>query len=122
MTTEPPVAYGDVGSGAPTWRRKVRPSALWGSNALPAEVRVDIHVNDETVWVSVHDDGVGGADLGGGSGLIGLRDRVEPLGGDIQITSPPGEGTSLLIRIPMYSGTSGYGAGQPSNAHPQRLP
>jgi signal transduction histidine kinase len=70
-------------------------------HAHATEVRVDIQVKDEAIWVSVHDDGVGGADLGCGSGLIGLRDRVEPLGGDIQITSPPGEGTSLLIRIPM---------------------
>ncbi|GAB2863664.1 hypothetical protein GCM10027176_76930 [Actinoallomurus bryophytorum] len=69
-------------------------------HAHATEVRVGIQVEDEAVWVSVHDDGVGGADLGCGSGLIGLRDRVEPLGGDIQITSPPGEGTSLLIRIP----------------------
>jgi signal transduction histidine kinase len=87
-------------------------------HAHATEVRVDIHVKDEAIWVSVHDDGVGGADLGSGSGLIGLRDRVEPLGGDIQITSPPGEGTSLLIRIPMHSGTNGHGADQPS----QRLP
>jgi signal transduction histidine kinase len=76
-------------------------------HANATEVHVDIRVKDEAIWVSVHDDGVGGADLGGGSGLIGLRDRVEPLGGDIQITSPRGEGTSLLIRIPVCSGNNG---------------
>jgi signal transduction histidine kinase len=91
-------------------------------HAHATEVRVVIHVKDEAISVSVHDDGVGGADLGGGSGLIGLKDRVEPLGGDIQITSPRGEGTSLLIRIPMHSGTNGYGADRPPNARPQRLP
>jgi signal transduction histidine kinase len=76
-------------------------------HAHATEVRVDIHVEDDAILVSVHDDGVGGADLGGGSGLIGLRDRVEPLGGDVQITSPPGQGTSLLIRIPMPIETNG---------------
>lgn len=71
-------------------------------HAHATEVCLDIQVKDEAVWVSIRDDGVGGADLGGGSGLIGLRDRVEPLGGDLQITSPPSEGTSLLIRIPLH--------------------
>jgi signal transduction histidine kinase len=82
-------------------------------HAHATELRVNIHVKDEAIWVSVHDHGVGGANLGSGSGLIGLRDRIEPLGGDIQITSPPGEGTSLLIRIPMHSGTNGYGTDRP---------
>ena len=74
-------------------------------HAQATGVRVDIHVKDDTICASVHDDGVGGADLGNGSGLIGLRDRVEALGGCIQITSPRGEGTSLLIRIPLRSET-----------------
>lgn len=52
--------------------------------------------------VSVHDDGVGGADTHKGSGLIGLKDRVEALGGDMQITSAPGNGTSLRITIPVH--------------------
>jgi hypothetical protein len=52
-------------------------------------------------------------DLGGGSGLIGLGDRVEPLGGDIQITSP-GQGTSPLIRIPIPSETNGREGAQAS--------
>lgn len=62
-------------------------------------VIVDLHENDGSVWVSVHDDGVGGADLGG-SGLIGLKDRVESLGGSIQVDSPAGKGTSLLAILP----------------------
>jgi signal transduction histidine kinase len=49
----------------------------------------------------VRDDGVGGADLGRGSGLIGLVDRVEAAGGEITITSPPGKGTSLLATLPL---------------------
>jgi signal transduction histidine kinase len=48
----------------------------------------------------VWDDGVGGADLARGSGLIGLRDRIEALGGRIRLVSPPGGGTTLLVLIP----------------------
>jgi signal transduction histidine kinase len=48
----------------------------------------------------IRDDGVGGADSGGGSGLVGLRDRVEALGGTMQVLSPPGEGTSLQATVP----------------------
>ena len=51
--------------------------------------------------ISVHDDGCGGADLAGGSGLVGLTDRVEALGGRLTLHSPPGEGTTLTIRLPL---------------------
>jgi glucose-6-phosphate-specific signal transduction histidine kinase len=47
------------------------------------------------------DDGIGGADSRKGSGLIGLQDRVEALGGHMEITSPPGSGTSVHISIPL---------------------
>jgi signal transduction histidine kinase len=49
----------------------------------------------------VSDDGVGGADAGGGSGLRGLADRVEALGGRLAIHSPPGRGTALRADIPL---------------------
>jgi hypothetical protein len=49
---------------------------------------------------SLDDDGVGGADVGNGSGLIGLIDRVEALGGYLEISRPVGIGTSLLAKIP----------------------
>jgi signal transduction histidine kinase len=88
-------------------------------HAHATEVLVAIHVKDEAVQVAVEDNGVGGADFGSGSGLVGLRDRVEPLGGDLQITSPRDEGTSLLISIPLHSDTNGYGADRPWPAHPQ---
>ncbi|MDP9346886.1 MAG: histidine kinase, partial [Actinomycetota bacterium] len=51
--------------------------------------------------VRVRDDGVGGADPGRGSGLIGLTDRVEALGGSIAVKSPPGDGTSIQITLPI---------------------
>jgi signal transduction histidine kinase len=44
---------------------------------------------------------VGGADPARGSGLIGLRDRAEALGGSIEVSSPPGEGTLILVRLPL---------------------
>jgi len=49
----------------------------------------------------MRDDGIGGADPGKGSGLIGLVDRVEALGGRIGITSHRGDGTSLDVLIPL---------------------
>jgi signal transduction histidine kinase len=50
--------------------------------------------------IAIHDDGIGGADPARGSGLTGLRDRVETLGGHLAVTSHPNEGTSLLAAIP----------------------
>ena len=53
------------------------------------------------VVVEVRDDGIGGADPAGGSGLRGLADRVEALQGRLRVESPPGEGTRLLAEIPL---------------------
>jgi len=49
----------------------------------------------------VADDGVGGAAPGRGSGLVGLVDRVEALGGQLSIDSPAGQGTTLSIELPL---------------------
>jgi signal transduction histidine kinase len=54
--------------------------------------------------LSVRDDGIGGADAGRGSGLVGLRDRVEALGGSLKINSKPGDGTSLVAMLPIRDG------------------
>jgi signal transduction histidine kinase len=62
---------------------------------------VEAQVENGTLRVVVRDDGVGGADPDKGSGLTGLRDRVEALGGTMEITSPAGSGTSLVARIPV---------------------
>ena len=51
--------------------------------------------------IEVRDDGVGGAGTGGGSGLVGLQDRVEALGGRLLIDSPPGAGTLIGARLPV---------------------
>lgn len=62
---------------------------------------VEVHARalDGVLELKIDDDGVGGADPSRGSGLTGLADRVEALGGTIWTTSPPGEGTSLGVEL-----------------------
>jgi signal transduction histidine kinase len=69
-------------------------------HAHASAVQVELMTEDSIVELAIRDDGVGGADPAGGSGLVGLRDRVEALGGTLEIASTPGLGTSLLARIP----------------------
>ncbi|MFI0447456.1 AAA family ATPase [Actinomadura sp. 6N118] len=57
--------------------------------------------------VAVRDDGAGGADFTRGTGLVGLKDRVEALGGEIFLDSPPGTGTSLRVDLPLTATNSG---------------
>lgn len=70
-------------------------------HAQASVVHVDLEVEDSIVRVAIRDDGVGGADSARGSGLIGLKDRVEALNGKIKIASPAGRGTWLLVEIPV---------------------
>jgi len=51
--------------------------------------------------VSIRDDGLGGANATSGSGLAGLADRVEAMGGDFLVESPPGRGTTISINLPL---------------------
>jgi signal transduction histidine kinase len=69
-------------------------------------VRVEVHAGAAVILLMVRDDGVGGADPSRGSGLVGLKDRVEALGGTITITGGPGEGTSIAARIPIDGGSA----------------
>jgi signal transduction histidine kinase len=69
-------------------------------HARAAAVHVSLEIEERVARLSVRDDGVGGARPEQGSGLIGLRDRVEVLGGTIRITSPSGSGTTLNVEIP----------------------
>ena len=71
------------------------------AGAARAEVVIEDH--DTTLQVCVCDDGVGGADPQRGSGLVGLRDRIEALGGSLDVTSPIGGGTTLTVSIPVES-------------------
>ncbi len=68
--------------------------------ARAATVRVRIAAGNGSVLVEVSDDGVGGADAARGTGLRGLADRVEALGGSLEVVSPAGAGTSLRAEIP----------------------
>jgi signal transduction histidine kinase len=73
-------------------------------HARAQAAEVGAHVENGVLRVEVFDDGGGGADPARGSGLTGLRDRVEALGGTLEITSPTGRGTSLLVEIPIEGG------------------
>jgi signal transduction histidine kinase len=67
-------------------------------------VHVAVVVRDEVLRLSIRDDGRGGADPARGSGLIGLTDRVDALAGTIEVASPVGAGTTLLITLPVEHG------------------
>jgi signal transduction histidine kinase len=66
-------------------------------------VAVRVRCEDGILRVEVADDGVGGADETGGSGLRGLADRVEALDGRLRVTSPPGAGTTVRAELPCAS-------------------
>jgi signal transduction histidine kinase len=70
-------------------------------HADASEVSVRAETRDCSLHISIRDDGIGGANFGKGSGLIGLKDRVEALSGQMQLASHPGSGTSIDIRIPL---------------------
>ena len=69
-------------------------------HAAAERVEVDVRLRGERLLVVVADDGVGGADAAGGSGLVGLADRVEALGGRLALDSPPGAGTAVRVTLP----------------------
>ncbi|UWZ58481.1 DUF4118 domain-containing protein [Dactylosporangium aurantiacum] len=63
-------------------------------------VHVQVTTRNDVLHLAIHDDGIGGADPRRGTGLTGLRDRVEALGGHLTVTSPTGGGTRLSATIP----------------------
>jgi signal transduction histidine kinase len=70
-------------------------------HANATRVWVSLRVEGDMLLLSIRDDGVGGADSNQGSGLTGLTDRIEALGGRIQIESPSGSGTLIEVEIPI---------------------
>jgi signal transduction histidine kinase len=70
-------------------------------HAGASEVDVRIEADNGNLHLSIKDNGIGGAEVGSGSGLTGLMDRVEALGGTMEICSHAGHGTSLLVSIPL---------------------
>jgi signal transduction histidine kinase len=69
-------------------------------HAQASVVKVCVDTEADSLRLSIEDDGIGGADAAKGSGLIGLADRVDAIGGKMTISSHPGSGTSLLVTIP----------------------
>jgi signal transduction histidine kinase len=84
-------------------------------HANATAVTVTVTRTGDRARIEVRDDGTGGADTGHGSGLRGLADRLEALGGCLELDSPPGAGTTLIGELPLGSSTpSSEHGGQPS--------
>ena len=70
-------------------------------HAAATSVEIEATAVDDCLRLRVSDDGSGGADFAGGTGLLGLKDRVEALGGTFDVESPAGGGTTAICRIPL---------------------
>jgi signal transduction histidine kinase len=70
-------------------------------HAGASKASVSVTSGEGVVSVAIEDDGLGGADPAHGTGLSGLADRLEALGGTLEVESPPGRGTRLAARIPL---------------------
>ncbi|GAA3103930.1 hypothetical protein GCM10010464_78930 [Pseudonocardia yunnanensis] len=82
-------------------------------------VDVTVTAGEDVLRVAVRDDGRGGADPTAGSGLVGLTDRAEALGGRLWVNSPPGAGTTIQVVLPLTaSGRPGLRAAGPGPARP----
>jgi PAS domain S-box-containing protein len=84
-------------------------------------VHVEVAAEGRNVLLAIRDDGIGGADPALGSGLIGLSDRVEALGGTIEISSPGGGGTALRVTMPVVP-TPEEGSRSPADLTKSNLP
>lgn len=79
------------------------------AHASVAEVAAE--ASGGTLRVCVRDDGAGGADPVRGSGLVGLKDRIEALGGTLSVHSPVGAGTTVSCELPIVGDAGQPGAG-----------
>jgi signal transduction histidine kinase len=79
-------------------------------HAAASRVEVLVDEQDNTLRVSTRDDGIGGVDPRRGSGLTGLRDRVEALGGLIEVISATGNGTTIKLSLPIHQQVGDSGA------------
>jgi signal transduction histidine kinase len=70
-------------------------------HANAKRVHVVVEAQEFILHVSVRDDGVGGADSDRGSGLVGLKDRAEAIGGTITLESTRGSGTTVRVELPL---------------------
>jgi signal transduction histidine kinase len=82
-------------------------------HASAASAAITVRVDDATLLIEVRDDGVGGA-RPDGSGLVGLRDRLAVLDGELRVESPPRGGTLVAATVPLaVAGDSGAAAAAP---------
>ena len=91
-------------------------------HARASGVHVTVDMVDGVVRLSVSDDGVGGADRTGGSGLLGLRDRVEASSGSMIVQSRPGQGTGLVVELPVDPAVSSISFAMAAGPIEQRFP
>ena len=70
-------------------------------HAQASEIQLHAACGDGEFRMTISDDGVGGATTSGGTGTIGLKDRVEAVSGRLEIDSPAGAGTTLRMTIPL---------------------
>nr|WP_084505382.1 GAF domain-containing protein [Nocardia harenae] len=75
--------------------------------ARASAVEISAHLDGDRLLLSVTDDGIGDARADRGSGLVGLRDRVEAVGGEFTLVSPAGEGTAVRALLPIAEGNTG---------------
>jgi signal transduction histidine kinase len=74
-------------------------------HAHASVVNVELDTGDATLQLAIRDDGVGGAVGTRGTGLVGLSDRIEAVGGTLTVSSQPGVGTHIRAEIPLSAGT-----------------
>src|SRR5439155_912957 len=91
-------------------------------HANASEARIEISTTNAEVVVEVGDDGGGGAGMDRGSGLRGLADRIEALGGQLDLTSPPGGGTVVRATLPRTPGRPRVGGMSIATVFPSRPP
>jgi PAS domain S-box-containing protein len=83
-------------------------------HALASEISVVLTTSRSEIRATIEDDGCGGAEASAGSGLVGLIDRVEALGGRFALDSPPGHGTRISIEMPLTAEPIGAVARAPA--------
>ena len=70
-------------------------------HANASVVELSAAIRNDHLFLMIRDNGTGGADPSRGSGLVGLTDRVEAVGGTLTVASPRGQGTTLLVELPL---------------------
>jgi signal transduction histidine kinase len=79
-------------------------------HAQASRIEISLTTRRDSLVLSIRDDGIGGADAARGSGLAGLTDRVEALGGSIDLHSAAGAGTAITVDLPLeYESAEGAG-------------